>query len=35
VINQEGADRLGGSTAIETMELDATGAVVRVAAHYS
>jgi ketosteroid isomerase-like protein len=26
---------VGGRTAIETMELDATGAVVRVAAHYS
>jgi ketosteroid isomerase-like protein len=26
---------VGGRTAIETMELDAAGAVVRVAAHYS
>jgi hypothetical protein len=26
---------VGGRTAIETMELDAVGAVVRVAAHYS
>jgi hypothetical protein len=34
-ISQQDADRLAGRAAIETVELDAEGAVVRAAAHRS